>query len=404
MLLVTNHYDTLRRLYAKIGLQKDGIDKRMNQAMQLVKMNELGSRFGERGKGVGCAYDARTGTYFPPLIAADEAEASALRRLLNTDADIPTFGMPSSGAPLPLLTIWTQRAIKQIFKALTAKLITGDFQQGTFGTRQIKIPTIGYAGEVVLYNDGSANGNNSYNVDYVTKDILYFETSLTYGDLEVAEWGLSKMDAIQMKRDARDTVTVPQFQNDLVFNGYTAASVPQIEGIINNSNLNAGISLPNDGHVPTTQVLTTAFSGKDYSQIIRDIQLLVSSVIQGARGTVTTNSKFKLALPPSAETALLTSTILGVTVKEQLQKMFPNMEIVVIPNFEADLNVNNQTIIMVLFEHPQTGEQPYAELFTTKYMAHRPVPMSSAMEEKISMGLGGAILLYPLYVGFALGC
>ena len=143
-MLITNHIDsTLRRIYSKIGLDSKAIDARINQAMRLTNTNQYGSVGYSRGKGVGCAYDRNTGTYYPPIIASDDMEAAALRRVMAQDADTPVFNIPSSGAPLPQLTIWTQRAIEQIFKKMTSKELTGDFQQGTFGVRQVKIPTIG---------------------------------------------------------------------------------------------------------------------------------------------------------------------------------------------------------------------------------------------------------------------
>ncbi len=393
-------------IFSRMGLSESEINKRLMTSRLLTNTNSIGadSAICKSGKGVGCGFDLMNGaTYFAPVVVADDMEARAFRSLL-VDADTAVFNPASSGAPLPLLTIWTNKQIHQIFKAMKLKALAGDFQQGTFGVRQIKVPVIGAVGSVVPYDDLSMNGDNDYNVTYVTRNIAYFETSLNYGELEIAEWSLSKLDAVGMKRNARDTVTIPQFQNDLGFNGYSAVSYPAIYGILNEPDLNPFITLPADGTIPGTTTKTTAWSGKDYSQILRDIQLLWNDVLLRSLGKVDTNSKAKLCYPPSVEAALLTSTVFGITVKEQLKKQYPGLEFVSVPNFEASLNSSNQTVVMLLLENPATGEMPFQELFTIKYMAHRPVPMASSMAEKVSMGLGGVMLFYPLYVSGAYGC
>lgn len=400
-----NNEQFVAGVFSRMGLSQDEINKRLMTGRLLSNTNSIGADASicRSGKGVGCNLDVANGaSYFSPIVVADDMEARAFRACLADDS--VAFNLPSSGAPLPLLTIWTNKQVHQIFKAMKLKAVAGDFQQGTFGTRQIKVPVIGAVGTVVPYDDLSMNGDNAYNVTYVTRNIAYFESSLSYGELEVAEWSISKLDAIGMKRNARDTVTIPQFQNDLGFNGYTAVNYPAIYGVLNEPDLSPAITLPADGTIPGTTTKTTAWTGKDYSQILRDVQLLWSDILLRSLGTVNTNSKAKLCYPPSVEAALLTSTVFGVTVKEQLKKQYPNMEMESIPNFEAALNSSTQTVVMLMLENPDTGEMPYQELFSVKYMAHRPIPMASSMAEKVSMGLGGVMLFYPIYVSMAFGC
>jgi hypothetical protein len=101
--------------------------------------------------------------------------------------------------------------------------------------------------------------------------------------------------------------------------------------------------------------------------------------------------------------ALLKITQFGITVREALKQQYPNMEIIATPNFEASLNDSDNTVVMLLLEHPKTKQMPFVELYSTPYMGFRPLVMSSAMSEKVAMGLGGVMLFYPIYVSYAYG-
>lgn len=115
-----------------------------------------------------------------PLVAKDQAEVEALckaaeGRGIVGDADTFTFNLPSNGVPLPLLTIWTTQMIEEIFKVPTLAKLTTPWQQGTPGIQEIKIPIIGFNGNVDIYDDYSAAGNTSINTTWVNRQVAYFE-------------------------------------------------------------------------------------------------------------------------------------------------------------------------------------------------------------------------------------
>lgn len=404
----------IKALYADMGLTQAAINSRISQGAMLSNMNPAYSLTG-KGGGVSMAYDAQSGLASRPIVVHDLAEASALRQAVENrmpramDDDTYAFNIPSNGVPLPLLTIWTTRSIEQIYKKTTLSRLTGSWQQGAPGVMEIKIPTIGLDGRVDIYDDYSMNGATSLNTNWITRNIGYFEETMGWGTMQAAQYGLAKIDYTNRLRETM-AITIAQFQNDLGFQGYLgipSTNAPMLWGILNEPNLNAAISLPADGQTPGTLTPTTAWQGKSYSQILRDVQLLVAQVMLQALGHINIDSPFIMALPPSAAAYLTTSTVYGVTVAEQLKKMFSGIEIVSTPNFEASLVLSgaetNQTVIMLLFKNDENGEMPYDELFVTKWQGHRPVPMSSSVSEKISMGLGGVFLKYPLYVSYAYG-
>lgn len=401
------------RLYQAIGLNQAQIDSRFRQAAMLTKQNGYKS-FDKTGGGLQVAYDTMSGTSLAPIIAKDQAEASLIRQAYESLGgraadDTYAFNIPSSGVPLPLLTIWTTRMIEQLYKTMTLSKLAGSWQQGAPGVQEIKIPTIQFAGQVGIYDDMSMNGGTSINTNWVTRNIAYFEESLVWGDMQQAQYGIAKIDYANKLREAM-TITISQFQNDLGFQGYTgipAADNPHLFGILNEPNLNAAVTLPVDGQVPGTLTPTAAWTGKDFNQLCRDFRLLVGQVLQQAEGHVDLNTKGIMGLPPSAFVALSTPNPLSsVTFIEFLKDAYPNIEIVQVPNFEASMVTTGvttgQTVVMLLFQHPN-GEMPYDELFVTKWQGHRPIPQASSISEKVSFGLGGVILKYPLLVTYAYG-
>lgn len=410
---ITDNYDfgkqIARDLYNKIGLAQDEIDLRMNQIDLLANCNPHAS-LSRKGGGVGTLLldkQGRNAFLMPPMVAADDREAFALERAYD---DAPQFGIPSSGVPLPLLTVWTTKQIVQRFKAMSVHLLTEPYQQGIWSTRQVKIPTRVDTGNVRLYDDFSMNGGTAPNYNWVTRDIEYFEETRSWGEMQIAQFSLAKIDIVTNTRDAMSMV-IAQSQNDVGFNGWLgvpSGDKPTLYGILNEPNLNPAISLPADGFIPGTATPTTAWSGKDYNQILRDIRLLVTQVLLQALGNADQSKPWILAIPPSASAALQTpNPIGGALVSETLKTAYPNLTIAVVPNFESSLVVSGvetgQTVVMVLFLTPE-GEKPYYELFTTKGLAHRPLVQSTAMSEKESWGIGGVVLHAPMFVSYAYGC
>jgi len=394
--------------YHRLGLSQSAIGNRITQADMLIKCNPVNS-LQKSGGGIALCGDSWSGEFAYPIIASDSSEASYFGKMLLKDADTYAFNIPSSGIPQPLTTIWTTSIIMQLFKVMTLSKLTNPRQQGGIGTTDVKLPTKAFAGFMNIYDDFTAGGGTSTNFAWISRQIAYFEQTLEYGEMQQAQFGLAKIDYVQSLREGM-AITVSQFQNDIGFQGYTGipqGDKPQLWGVINEVNLNPAITLPADGVEVDPLVPSIAFIDKNFNQQVRDIRLLVAEVTDQSQGNVSNDSRFILALPPVARSALsVPNAIAGVSVEEYLHKVYKNIQIEAVPNFDAGLvttgEQTGQTIGMVLFQHPN-GEMPYDELFVTKWQGHRPVVTHSAISEKVSCGLGGSILKYPFLVAYAYG-
>lgn len=398
----------IEALYSSLGMDHNVKLTKLTLADNLLRYNPVGTK----GKSGGGLIPTHGGFLSQPLtnqsvaIAEDSNEYVAMFQKLQ-DADTYQYGPYSSGAPEALTTVWTTRQIKQLYKNKTADLITEPWQQGTFGTTNIKIPMSQIAGHPVLYNENGMGGSSSTNYQWIDRRVVYWEQSINYGEMQEAQFSLAKIPYVADLREAT-AETVAQFQNDLTFNGYVAGDCT-LNGILNDYNLKPMISLPADGQVPGTSTPTVSATGKDFFQQVRDIRILVEQATNQSGGTVSALSPSICAMSPASLAALSgTPNPLGSnTALEFLQNTYKNMEFVAVPNFTAGANVfgqqPNQTAIYLMYKHPSTGELPISKIFTTLWQGHRPVPMASSINEKISFGLSGALVKYPFLIVSAYG-
>ena len=394
----------VRALMEQANLQADGIEKRLKQANFLTKANDVRSTSGNGGGVFLASSSWGRDSSDCPIVVKDVEEANVLMQNLMGDADTYQFNIPSSGVPQPMTTIWTSRQIEMLYKKRTLDLLAGGWQQGAPGVTDIKIPVKQYAGFDAAYSDLSMGGTTSVNYNWVPRQIMYREISLNYGEMQQAQFSLAKIGYVNELREA-NTEIVAQIQNDIGFNGFNgipSADLPHIWGIINEPNLNSALTLPNDGVNPQTGASTTAWMGKDFLQIARDFKLIIAQAMTQAEGWATVRTPGVFGVPPSVYAALTAPNSLGDrTVLEFLNKAFPNIAFEAIPNFESAMNIVSatpgQTVGMLLLRHPN-GEMPFDEIFVSKWIGHRPVAMSSSMNEKVSYGLGGAFLKYPFLV------
>ena len=341
------------------------------------------------------------------LIANDSNEAKKLCNNLPSVGLDSTYGIPSTGVPAPFTTIFSTQMIKQLFKATTLSKITSPWQQGVYGIEEAKIPTSQISGSSALYSDVSMNGHTSLNFNWLSKKIIYLENTLNYGELQTAQFDLAKIPYVQTLREGTATL-ISQNQNDIGFNGFStglSSEDKKIFGLINDPMMPATLTLPKDGIVPGSQTTTTAWSGKTFMQIVRDIRLLMSSIVKKTVGHIDyANTRMLLVIPSEAYVALSTpNEISGKTVIEFLNETYKKLEIIQCPNFESEISTDDTTLIYLMAEHPDTKELPVAELFVNKWYGHRPVPRSSSISEKVSYAMGGVVTKYPFLIARATG-
>lgn len=387
--------EKIKMVYDSLGYSEETQTKQFKLINNLVakKPKEF---VGKKSTGMGMIFDDNVNSY--PCLVINDSDATMARKLLASDADTFEFNIPSSGVPEVFTTVWTNRVIKQMLKLLTINEVADPWQQGSFGTMNIQIPVQTISGYAQPYSDNSMNGNTSVNYNWINRRVGYFEQSISYGDMQQAQFGLAKMDYVSDLRNAM-TETVAQEQNDIAFSGYQGipdTDLPHIYGVINDPNLNAFITLPDDGEDPTLNP-STEWRYKTFEEQVRDFILMATQLSTQGGGRLTSQSSGVLALPTTAEPATNKANMYGKTFTSYLKENYPNIRIVTVPNFDATLTGLSDTVGMLMLD-TDDGQKPFSELYTIKWQGHRPVPLASSISEKISYGVGGSICKYPLLV------
>lgn len=304
--------------------------------------------------------------------------------------DTVQYGIPSNGVPAPFTTVFTTLTVKQVFQTTPFREFTQDFQQGAFGTTYIMIPTIQGQGVSQLYSDYAPTGQTTINVNWMEREVVYLERTITYGDRATAQMEMGKIDLVSQMREMNATLINLDW-NNIGFSGYVGL---RCFGLLNDPSLNPLVPCPDSAANPSS----SQWFYKTYLEIAADVRNLFGSIIALAGGQVDFNAKCKLGVPPAVYTFLLNQNALGdQTVMMYLKGVFPNMDIVQVQNYQgtalSDEPIGSDvpnTIQLILSSF--AGQQVALNAFTTPYNSHGVQRLISSFTEKVSFGLAGAFV------------
>lgn len=334
------------------------------------------------------------------FIAKNDMEyRAALHSLHNQIAgDAAVYSPPSNGVLEYYTTVFNNKLIKQILKTTPLRQLTDDWQQGQFGTTDLNVPTISYAGNSQVYADDSGQGGSSINVAWVPRQAVTLQRTLKYGDLTQAQFGMAKIDYVGQMREGLAALTNLDI-NNIGFRGFDGMN---IYGLLNDPSLNAAIVAPASVANPASSL----WFYKTYDEIINDIRSMFNSIIQIAGGNADYTSPCKLGLPPACYTALTKQNALGTqTVEGYCKSVFPGMEIIQVPNYQGtgspvgSVIPNKAQLIM-----KELAGQPVAyNVFSQLYNSHGVVRLISSYAEKISYTISGAFVALPIGIATITG-
>ncbi len=322
------------------------------------------------------------------IIAKNSAHAFAIMKQFNDDA----YSITSQGTPQYLTTIWTNKVFEVITRAKVFEQVSHPFQQGMFGITNIKIMTLSGASNPALYSDYGVQGDSSINVNWIDRQVVNFERMLIYGDLQVAQMSMGKVDYVGRQR----TLMLEQIklhQDAIGFFGYSENM--QLFGLLNDPSLNPTLTAGIKAGAPAGSA-STLWLYATFFELIADIQSLYGAIVARAGGHLGTDEKCYLLIPPAVFVNLMTTTApLGnIPFEQWLKLVFPNMQIIQAPLLQGTGTpigsvVPNQCVL--IFDNIE-GQECLLNAFVTLYNSHGVVRLASSYQEKISYVLGGAII------------
>lgn len=310
------------------------------------------------------------------------------------------YGMPLApnniGIPWQYLSYIDRVVIRAILAPLTAEQIFPLEVRGPWNTRTAQYTHLEHGGFIADYGDRSHEGGTSFNTHLPNLDFYMFQTIVSVGDLEDADFSSFGFSAMTEKEIAAADI-INRALNYMAFFGVNGLNN---WGIINNPYANASISVIPDPEAANPN--TVLFSEMSALGLYNNVRALVMALTRQSMGRITARSKLVLSASPSVIVALETAANnYGLLSGDFISKAMPGLSFVAVPEFSEEVNGESEIINLVApdFAARSTGTL----LVNSRMKSHGPVRNISDIEEKKSAGSGGFMLHYPMGMATMIG-
>lgn len=314
------------------------------------------------------------GFNFPQARAWMTGDRNALAR------DAALITTPNSTVPAELLAYIDPMVVEILTAPRRAREIFPEMKKGDWTTPYAKWRMDEVTGSTQPYSDYANGTTSGVNSQWATRQQYLFQTSITYGDLEVAMSGVAKLNLASAKQKAAATV-LDIDANKFALNGVAGR---EVYGILNDPNLPAAITAAATGTGSSTK-----WEDKTTVNIYNDVLALFSELATQSEGLIDQDSALKLCLSPGMAVKLGAATDFNVSVKDMIMKYFPNLTIITVPELAS---TSAGETVMMLAEEVNGTPVGYIG-FGEKIMAGRIVPdMSSFRQKYVGTTYGGVVL------------
>jgi len=307
------------------------------------------------------------------------------------DAQPAMITVSNSGIPSFLSTFVDPKLIEVLVSPMRAVNVVGmdnEVKKGDWTTDTAMFTMIESTGQVSSYGDYSTNGNANANFNFPQRQSYHYQVITQWGERELERAGLARIDLANRKNIA-SVLTLNKFQNKSYFFGITGL---QNYGLLNDPNLTAAIT-PN-----TKTAGGTSWANATVAEILNDITKLYKQAVTQANGLIDMSTPMTLAMSPTAQANLAKTTDFNVNVPAQIKLNYPNLEMVVAPEYAT---VSGELVQLIVKD--MEGQATVNVAFTEKLRAHPIVVDMSNFKQKKSQGTWGAIIFRPFLISQMLG-
>ena len=267
---------------------------------------------------------------------------------------------------------------------LNARQVFNEEKKGDWTTSYDKWRSDEIVGQSEPYSDFANGTTSGINSQWMAREQYRFQTSISYGDLEVDLSATAKINLATSKQRSAATIL------DIDSNKFYLCGVEghEIYGILNDPNLPASIVAAAANGAGSS----TKWSAKTTRQIYEDVLSLFQQLAKQSQGRITNRDALKLCVSPAMNVMLGRATDFNVSVLTMLQSYFTGaFEIVVLPEL-ASITAG-ETVFMIA---PEVAGTPTGVLaFGEKIRAGRLIPAESSFRQKFVATTYGGIVLQP---------
>lgn len=296
-------------------------------------------------------------------------------------ADAALVTAPNSGVPVELTAYLDPKVVDILTAPRRARELASEVKKGDWTTSYTKWRMAEFVGSTQPYSDFAQGVTSDVNNEYAIREQYLFQTTIKYGDLEVAMSSVARVNLASEKQRAAANII------DIDSNRFALLGVEgkEIYGLLNDPNLPDAITPPNTGTGSSP-----LWSNKTTVQIYNDVLKLFNQLSVQSDGLIDYDSPLVLALSPAQATYLGSATDFNVSVLDMLKKNFTHLEIKTVPELG---NVNSGQTVM-LFAREVSGQQTAEIGYSIKVQAGRVIPELSSLRQKwVSSTYGGIVYM-----------
>ena len=310
-------------------------------------------------------------------------------RALAQDAALITT--PNTTVPAEILAYIDPTVVEIMTAPRRAREIFTEEKKGTWTTPYAKWRRDEYVGSITPYSDYANGVTSDTNSDWQQREQFLYQTTISYGDLELAVSSEAKINLAAAKQKAAAQIM------DIAANRFYLLGVANkdIYGILNDPNLPSAITAAS---VIVNGSPTTKWEDKTTTQIYNDILALYAELQTQSQGWIDQATPLKFIISPTMNHFLGVATDYNISVLDMLNKYFTNLTVVTLPEMTTG---GGELVMMVA---PEVNAQKTGVLaFGEKLMAGRVVPDMSSFRQKFTAGTYGGIIHQPFAVAAMTG-
>ena len=327
---------------------------------------------------------------YTDIIGLDSAGA-----LMALDAQFPLVTNANSGIPAMLSTYIDPKFIDILVAPMkAAEASGGEKKTGDWTTRTAMFPVIESTGEATSYGDYNESGSSGANFQFPQRQSYHFQTITQWGERELAETGLAKIDWAS-RLNIASALTLNKYQNKTYLFGVSGL---QNYGMLNDPALPADLTPNTKAAGGTAWILPSGQINATALEVQRDVSKMFYALQARNQGLVETTDRLTLIMSPQSSVALTITDQFNVNVMDILAKTYPNLTVKTVPEYAT---AGGQKVQMVLDEYE--GQRTWDCSFTEKMRAHPIIQGLSSFKQKKSAGTWGTVIYRPQFVQGMLG-
>ncbi len=298
----------------------------------------------------------------------------------------PSLASVNVGMPAGILATLSSAVVENILAKRTAdEALGGRTKLLDWGDEKYFLPFVEKAGKTTPYADNGTPLNASLNVSFNERGHYRFSAGFVYGNLQAEQYSKAKINyADTLLRSATEAIAVEL--NRTAFEGALLSGSLICYGLLND---------------PTLANYTTSsktFEAMTWEEVMAFFAGAIVKLVQNTGNNINGLSNIRCVIASTSFAQLQAKyTSLGISVFENLQKLYPNMQFV--PAVELDKAVTDTNAVYFIGDDNLGGIGKTTDLgYSELALMGNVVQEHNGYSQVVSAGTSGALVYKPSYV------